>query len=159
MTHNETVYAVYGLPATYAKGSWTDLDISQEEATRYSNAFKNPVQSTVFIQGNCAPIIQQLLEQGLKVRGIDMAKRQNAAFEDHNNPDADVILIWNVNKYSGRAEVSINLLNNLINYYRNKNAIVLIQSPESNIFMRDNYGFSPTNKLKLLPKPEVKWIT
>lgn len=159
MKHNETVYAVYGLPPAYAKDTWDVIDISKEDIDRYTTAFKSPINSTVFVQGNCAPIIQQLLEQGLKVRGIDMTKRQNAAFEDHNNPEADVILIWNVNKYSGRPEVSINLLNNLIQYYRAKNAMVLIQSTESVIFMRDNYGFSTQNKLKLLPKPEVKWLT
>jgi hypothetical protein len=159
MKHNETVFAVYGLPPAYANGGWEGIDVSQDEIDRYKTAFSSPISSTVFVQGSCAPIIQQLLEQGSKVRGIDLSKRQNAAFEDHNNPDADVILIWNVNKYSGRPEVSINLLNNLINYYRTKSALVIVQSPESSIFMRDNYGFQTPNKIKLLPKAEVKWLS
>lgn len=158
MKHNETVYAVYGLPAAYAQGSWDTLDVPPEEAKRYQEAFKNPINSTVFVQGNCAPIVQQLLEQGKKVRGIDFSKRQNAAFEDHNNPDAEVILIWNVNKYSGKAEVSMNLLSNLIQYYRTKEVLVILQSEESSVFLRDNYGFTTNNKLKLLPKPEPKWL-
>lgn len=159
MKHNETVYAVYGLPAAYANETWDNIEVIPETKQRYIEAFKNPIKSTIFVQGSCAPIIQQLLEQGLKVRGIDLAKRQNAAFEDHNNPDAEVILVWNVTKYSGKAEISMNLLNNLIQYYRGKDALVIIQSPESHIFMRDNYGFTTSNTLKLLPKPEVKWLS
>lgn len=159
MKHNETVYAVYGLPPAYANGTWESLDVSPENTARYKEAFKNPINSTVFVQGTLAPIIQQLLEQGLKVRGVDFTKRQNAAFEDHNNPDAEVVLIWNVNKYSGKAEVSMNLLQNLIQYYRGRNALVIVQSEESAVFMRDNYGFITNNKIKLLPKPEEKWLT
>lgn len=159
MNHNETVYAVYGLPAAYAKGSWDTLEVSTEESKRYQEAFKNPINSTIFVQGSCAPVIQQLLEQGKKVRGIDFSKRQNAAFEEHNNPDAEVILIWNINKYSGKAEVSMNLLSNLIQYYRGRNALVILQSEESSIFLRDNYGIATNNKLKLLTKAEPKWLS
>jgi hypothetical protein len=153
------VYAVYGLPPAYAKGSWEALDVTQDEVKRYTEIFKQPVSSTVFVQGSCAPIIQQLLEQGTKVRGIDFSKRQNAAFEDHNNPDAEVVLIWNVNKYSGKAEVSMNLLSNLISAYRGKDVLVLVQSNESATFMRDNYGFVTPNKLRLPLKVEPKWIS
>lgn len=159
MTHNPTVYAVYGLPPAYSLSNpWDTLDVSKEEQSRITEAFKNPINSTVFVQGSAAPIVQQLLNQKVKVRGIDFSKRQMNAFEEHNNPEAEAILIWNVNKYSGKAEVSVNLLDNLISYYRSKNALVLVQSLESFVFMRDNYGFTALNKLKFLPKPDVKWL-
>ena len=156
--HNPTAYAIYGLPPSYAEASWDNLEVSQDECTRLTNAFKSPIPSTIFVQGNCAPLVQQLIEQKVKVRGIDFTKRQMAAFEDHDNPDAEVVLIWGVNRYSGKAEVSQNLLLNLIEYYRSKNVMVIVQSSESSIFLRDNYGFTTNNKLKLLLKAEVKWI-
>lgn len=159
MIHNETVYAVYGLPPQYAKITWESLEVNKDDEERIKNAFKNPISSVVFIQGVSAPIIQQLLEQKLRVRGIDLGKRQNAAFEEHNNPDADVVLVYNVNKYSGKPEISINLLNSIIQYYRSKNVLVIVESQESSIFMRDNYSFSTNNKLKLLQKQEVKWLS
>lgn len=160
MTHNPTVYAVYGLPPAYSlQNPWDTLDVSKEEQQRITEAFKSPISSTVFVQGSAAPIIQQLLAQKVKVRGIDFSKRQMNAFEEHNNPEAEVILIWNVNKYSGKSEVSINLLDNLISFYRSKNALVIVQSSESFTFMRDNYGFSTVNKLKFLPKPDTKWLS
>lgn len=156
--HNPTVYAVYGLPPAYTNLQWEDLDVTPEEVTRLSTAFSTPINSTVFIQGIAAPIIRQLIEQKAKVRGIDFSKRQLNAFEEHNNPDAEVILIWNVNKYSGKTEVSMNLLENLVTYYRSKGALVLVQSNESSIFMRDNYGFTTANKVKLIKKQDPKWL-
>lgn len=159
-TNNPTVYAVYGLPPAYSLANpWDNLDVSPEEQLRITEAFKSPINSTIFIQGSAAPIVQQLINQNMKVRGIDFSKRQMNAFEEHNNPEADVIVIWNVNKYSGKAEVSINMLDNLVSFYRSKNAMVIVQSSESFVFMRDNYGFSTLNKLKFLPKPDVKWLS
>lgn len=158
-THNPTVYAVYGLPPAYSRENpWDSLDVSKEEQERITEAFKEPINSTIFVQGSASPIIQQLVAQKAKVRGIDFSKRQLNAFDEHNNPEADVILIWNVNKYSGKAEVSINMLDNLISFYRSKNAMVIVQSSESSTFMRDSYGFTSVNKLKFLPKQEVKWL-
>ena len=158
MIHSPTAYAIYGLPPAYAEASWENIEVSPEEKTRLTEAFKSPISSTIFVQGSCGAIIQQLIEQKSKVRGIDFSKRQLNAFEEHDNPDAEVILIWGVSRYSGKAEVSQNLLLNLVEYYRSKNVMVIVQSNESSIFMRDNYGFVTANKLKLLPKAEVKWI-
>lgn len=158
--HNPTVYAVYGLPPAYSSPNpWDSLDVSKEEQERITEAFKSPITSTIFIQGSAAPIVQQLITQKVKVRGIDFSKRQLNAFEEHNNPEADTIVIWNVNKYSGKAEVSINMLDNLISFYRSNGAMVIVQSSESSTFVRDNYGFTSVNKLKFLPKQDIKWLS
>lgn len=158
MTPKAIQYAACGLPAGHANKTWDDCEISQPEKDRLNGAFKTPVDSVVFIQGTSAPIINQLMDQKMKVRGIDLIKRLQNPFEEPNNPEAEVILLYNAERYTGKPEIAISVFKNILNYYKGKGILILVESSESSNFVRDSYGTQIVNKLKIPHTKDVKWL-
>lgn len=152
------VFGQYGLPKGHCNKSWDDCDLREPEKERLQTAFSNPISSVVFVQGTTAPIINQLIQQKSKVRGIDLLKRLQNPFQEYDNPDGDVILVYNAERYTGKPEIAISLFKNILNYYRGKDVLVLIESSQSYNFLRDSYGLDCSNKIKVPILKETKWL-
>lgn len=153
-----TAYAIYGIPVVYAIQSWDNIDLPEHEKMRIDNAFDSPIPSVVFVQGSAAPIINKLILSGKSVYGININDRLNDAFGEHNNSKADIVLVHSIGSYTGKFDIASNLLNSIINHYKNNNTLVILQSENSWTFLRDNYGVNVVNKIKLPLEKEKAWI-
>lgn len=156
--HLATIYAIHGLPSNYASTTWDSIDITEPEVNRITNAVSNYVPSTLFIQGNAAPIVNQLWSSNKHIRGININERLANPFGEHVNPKADVILIHSIGKYTGKYEIAHTTLSNIINHYSKLDTLIILQSDETFTFLKDNWGISVVNKLRMLSKKERAWI-
>ncbi len=89
-------YRHYGIPTTYVGITYNDLNITAPRLKRLTASIKQaPISGLLIVKGNAAPIINQLFESRT-IRGIDFMKRAGNAFEQHTNPEAEVIIIYSV---------------------------------------------------------------
>lgn len=158
MIINPTAYSVYGIPPHYAQITWDNVNIPEPEKDRINKALDNIHPSVVFVQGTAAPLVNKLVTIGKIVRGIDIAKRLSNPFDEHYNPKADVILVHNVGKYTGKYEIANVLLQGIINHYTALGALIIIQSEETFSYLNDNWGIKVVNKLKLPIIAPKAWI-
>jgi len=160
MKQNKLIYTYYHIPTSYLGISYCDTALSkakqQDLETKISQA---PKKGTLVVRGTAAPVINQLVEQDRLVTGIDFVQRSQTAFELHDNPKADVILIYGLgSEISVNHNVSRQVLQNLLAYYSKTDTLVVIETQLTKSDLRNNYDFIPTNFLTIQEQPEEVWI-
>lgn len=153
-----TAYAVYGIPPTYVGITWDDIEIPKPEKDRYINAFENPIPSTIIVQGTAAPIINQLVSKGYSVSGLNLATLLANPFDLPTVMGTDILLIHSIGKYTGKYEIANTVLTQILQQAKSKCKFIILQSEEPWTFIRDNYGVSSQNKIKLPIAAEPKWL-
>lgn len=152
------IYGIYGLPPSYHGITYGDtqlVSVKQEQLReKVSNA---PNSGTLTVQGTAAPIVNQLLKTR-KVRGIDFVERSTSAFDQHTNPHAEVVVLYGVgSEVSMNGKVSGLVLRNLVEYYRNRKTLLVIETHLSKQELLSRYDFKVTNFMKILRKEEEIW--
>lgn len=142
-------YKVYGLPGNYINKSWADTAMPASEIKRLTEIFANdlPSGSVLFVHGSAAPIINQLMNKGLNVRGIDITDRLSQPFESYNNPNCDVVLITGVENPVGNPKITKKTLDDVIIHYKAYGALIVISSSDTSAVVEGNYGIKFVNKL------------
>ena len=155
-----TLLSIYGLPAGYFGISYKDMDMSATRQDAITKKIKNaPNDGTLTVQGTAAPIVNQLLTQGRKIRGISFTERSSTAFETHQNPTADVVVLYDVG-----AEVSLNgkvsgmVLANIVKYYSSRKTLLIIETDMTKTALLSRYDFNTTNFIKIIKKEKENWI-
>lgn len=150
----------YGLPINMISQTWEHTGLAKPEATRLENLFNNipAAAKLIFVQGTAGPIVNQLLSVGHKVRGIDMGVRFNTPFEEANNPQCDIVVIYNLDNTVSVPKITVPMIKGLVEYYRHSGTLVIIQSHETVTIFEANYGIKVVNKLKIPEAQEVKWL-
>ncbi len=154
------LYDIYGLPTAYCNVSYKDtalIAVKQEEIQgKIANA---PSKGLLAIQGNAAPIINQMLEAGKKVRGINFLERSADAFGIFENPAASVVVIYNVgSEISVNTKVSSLVLKNILKNYSNSNTLVIIETHLTKSELLSNYHVQAVNFIKIANKEEESWV-
>lgn len=157
---NIAKYRVYGLPASYVNKTWEDTATPKSEVTRLTTIFDGdlPSGSVLFINGSAAPIINQLLNNGKAVRGIDLSERLAQPFEVYNNPKADVVLVYAVENPVGNAKITKKMLDDVISFYKANGALIIISSTDTSAVFEGNYGVKLVNKLIIKEPPEKSFV-
>ena len=154
------VYKHYGIPISYLGVDYDDLDMPKAKETSLRGKIKNaPQKGTLFIRGTAAPVINQLFTQGRTIKGINFMARSETAFERHMNPQADVILIYNVgSEISMNRQVSRQVLQAILKYYTSGVTLVIVETSFTKSELLHNYDISASNFLTLQEKKEEVWI-
>lgn len=154
------VLRVYGLPTSYDGITYSDtmLGIAKQKdiPAKISTA---PNRGTLVIQGTAAPIINQFIEEGRKVRGINFIERSGAAFDVFPNPAANVVLLYGLgSEVSLNSKVSGMVFRNIVEHYAEKQTLLVIETylPKTELLSR--YDFRVSNFIKVEKKQEESWI-
>lgn len=151
---------LYGLPVSYTDSSYTSTSLSKtQQAKIQASIAAAPKAGLLVIQGTAAPIVAQLQDIGRQVRGIDFSKRTMAAFEQHMNPPADVIIIYNIGfEITMNSNVSKKVLASLIKHYQEQRSLIILETRLTKAEMLSTYDMSITNFIKILPKDDDTWV-
>jgi len=157
---NTLKYTHFGIPVTYIGVTYKDLDVSSIKAKHLEGKMKQaPPQGLLVIQGSAAPVINQLHKQGRSMRGIDFIVRAGEAFEPHEEPKADVILIYNVGaEVSMKSIISGKVLNALLKHYASRRTLVVLETHLTKSELRHNYDINVSNYVTLNRKPDEVWV-
>lgn len=153
-------YKQYGLPVNIVRQSWDKVNIPKPEATRLQELFNDipAAARLIFIEGTAGPIVDQLIRNGKKVRGIDLSERFDAPFVEHNNPQCEVLLLYGMDNTVSVPKITIPMLNSIIDIYKNLGTLVIIQSNNTATAFSSAFGTKIVNKLKIQEAPEPKWL-
>lgn len=154
------VYPLYGLPSYYAGLTFAHTGLSKAQQERFTKSIENaPPTGVLAIRGMAAPVVNLLLEQKRKVRGIDFTVRSQNAFEEHQNPAAEVIVIYNVGvEITGNSNISKKILRSLIQYYKERQTLVIIESTLGKSDFRLQYDIDIANFITIPEAAEAQWI-
>jgi len=157
---NKLVYTYYKLPVTYLNLNYEDTRISLARAKQLQGKISQaPKTGLLVIKGTAAPVINQLVDEGREVRGIDFTERANAAFEQHDNPQADVVLIHSVGaEVTTNYNISRQILHALITHYKKEETLLIIETDFTKSELRNHYDLTPTNFLSLELKDQPTFI-
>lgn len=160
MNKYAVMYKMYGIPLNYASITWGDVDMVKPEAERLQNIFANelPSSSVLYVQGTAAPIIRQLVDRGVKVRGVDISTRLQSPFETYDNPLCNVALVYGVENPVGNGKISKKIIDDVIAFYKGIGAVTILVSKDTVTVFEANYGLKLVNKLKIPEKQEVKFV-
>ena len=154
------VLGLYNLPKTYKNITYKDtglVKVKQEDIQ--DKISRAPLKGTLTITGIAAPVVNQLIDSGLKVRGINFLDRSSTAFEQHENPHANIVVLYNVgNEVSLNSKVSGMVLRNIIKHYESKNTLLIIETDLSKGDLLSRYDFRVTNYIRIPKVDEAVWI-
>jgi len=158
---SKLLYKLYGVPVTYLDTDYSDVAISKVKATHLQKKMKDaPTKGLLIVKGNAGPIVNQLYKQGRTMRGIDFPKRsQDDAFSYHDNPEADMVIIFGVGcEVTTNYRITSQVLNALIRHYSTRQTLVIIETHFTKSELRDKYDLTPGNFIALENKPEEVFI-
>ena len=160
MVISPLTYKHYGIPVSYIGCSYKDLELSATRAKSLEKKLKAaPKSGLLVVKGVAAPVINQQVELGKSVAGINFAERSNSAFESFTNPKADIILVYGIgDEVTTNYNISRQVLNGILAYYKHRDTLVVIETVFGKTELRNNYDLTPTNFLTLEEKPEVSFL-
>lgn len=150
---------LYNLPKSYSGISYSDTKLSKVmQKNIEEKVARAPNKGTLTIHGTAAPVVNQLISAGRKVRGIDFLERSADAFTMHHNPESNIVVLYNVG-----TEVSLNtkvggmVLKSIIKHYAERNTLLIIETDLTKTDLLSRYDFHVTNAFKIPPKEEELW--
>ena len=151
---------IYGLPVSYAGKGYHDTGLVKTKIETLPDKVANaPNNGTLTIQGTAAPVINQLLDLGKKVRGVDFIQLSATAFEQHDLPVTPVVLLYNVGiEVSTNFRISGQVLRKVIKFYSEKRTLLILESDLTKTELLSRYDFRVTNFIKIPPKEEEIWL-
>jgi len=151
---------VYGLPVSYAGKTYTDTGLPKvKQAEIPKKISRAPSKGTLTIQGTAAPIINQFIKDGRRVRGTDFIELSGNAFEDLQLPVADVVLLHNVGvEVSTNFKISGQVFRKVLKFYSEKPTLLVIETDLSKTDLLSRYDFRVTNFIKIPVKSEELWV-
>jgi len=154
------LYKHYNIPTSYIGVTYSDTDLSKAKQEHIETKVKSaPKKGTLVVRGTAAPIINQLLDAGRIVQGIDFVERSSSAFDTHYNPSADVIILYGLGlEISVNHNVSRQVLQNILAYYAKRDTLVVIETGLTKSELRNNYDFIPVNFLQVPEAAEESWV-
>lgn len=155
-----SVLSIYGLPVSYVNVEYKDTGLAKVKVESIpASISRAPNKGTLTIQGTAAPIVNQLLNDKRKVRGIDFITLSATAFEDHALPLADVVVLYNLGtEVSTNFKVSSQVFRKVVKNYSEKPTLLIIETDLTKMELLSRYDFRVTNFLKIPPKEEEIWI-
>ena len=157
--NKKTLYTIYNLPIVYAEIGYEDTALIKVKQEHIEELIpKAPYSGTLTIQGTAAPVVNQLMEQR-SVRGIDFNVRSEDPWGTHQNPSADVVVLYNVgSEVAMKGTVGGLVLANIVKYYSNRRTLLVIETNMNKMELLHRYDFKATNFIKIEKKPEDVWI-
>jgi hypothetical protein len=157
---SSAVYTVYGLPTTYHGIGYADTGISKAKQEDLEKKVPSaPMSGTLVVQGLAAPIINQFITLGKKVRGIDFLKFSASAFDEHQYPVADVVVLYNVGvEVSTNFSISGQVFRKILKQYSEHKTLLIIETNLGKTDLLSRYDFRVVNFVKIDKKPEDVWI-
>ena len=152
---------VYGLPASYAEQTYESVGLSDLQQKRFTSIIaRAPSTGLLAVKGEAGPVINQLMQQGRSVRGIDFAKRSSKAFEDFQNPVARVVVLYNVGlEVSVNHTISAKVLRNLLKFYKHQNTLVILETPMTKSQLLSTYDLRVANAITIAADIEEEvWV-
>lgn len=160
MDVNKYKLSMYNLPQCYGNMTYDSIDISSVKAKDLEEKItRAPRAGLLVIKGTAGPVVNQLLAMERRVRGIDFIEMNNDAFGVHEFPSAEVVVVYNVGfEVSTKFSVSGMVLQKLIQYYKDRRTLVILETKLSKTDLLTKYDLSVTNFIALPEKSEEKWI-
>jgi len=156
----ETKLKMYNLPISYAEITFEDTELTAKRKKDLPELIeKAPVRGILYVQGTAAPIVNQLLTKGKAVRGIDFTERSSSAFEQHQNPECAIVVIYNLG-----AEITVNyhvpqkVINNILKHYSTRDTLIIVETDLSKNDLLNRYDINAVNYIKIPRKTEERWI-
>lgn len=155
-----TVLGIYGLPVSYAGKDYSDTGLAQIKIETLPKTIANaPSTGTLTIQGTAAPVINQLITDGRKVRGVNFVTLSATAFEDHILPVASVVLLHNVGtEVSTNFKISGQVFRKVLKFYADKQTLLVIETDLGKTDLLSRYDFRTTNYIKIPKQQEDIWV-
>jgi len=155
-----TMLGIYGLPVTYAGKTYNDTGLAKIKIETLPKMIGNaPSTGTLTIQGTAAPIVNQLISDKRKVRGVNFISLSATAFEDHSLPVANVVVLYNVGvEVSTNFKISGQVFRKVLKFYANKQTLLIIETDLGKTDLLSRYDFRTTNYIKIPPKQEEIWV-
>jgi len=154
-------YRLYGLSADWFDCTFDNTGLAQPEADRLKNAFSSIRRgSVVYIEGSAGPVVNQYIDIGLTVRGVDASLYISDPFdkvEKKGLPEnADVVVLYNI--YEGTTQVPLmqKVLKKLVNSFGGGTMVILCGDIPCRAFSRDY--FQVQNSCSIPKKKEEKWL-
>lgn len=151
-----------GLPARIATETYDKVEGVRSVIEKFrEKIFNAPTTGVLLISGTASPIVLQFMDMGRKVAGVSFVDYYDSQFTEDKEPPPvkDVVLIYGVGiepaknpEYSGR------LLNSLIDFYKNKEVLVIVETPLTLTNFAIRYGIDFSNKKALPLKKEKAWV-
>lgn len=152
-------FKLYGFPADWFNITFNDTGLAQPEAERLKNLFSKVRSNSVcYVQGTAAPIVNQFIESGVVVRGVDASIYIADPFDKDEKkgiPDAEVIVFYNCTD----GTTQINLVQKVIKKLVNSSTgamVILVGDITGRAFAKDY--FHVANHCIIQPKAEEKWL-
>lgn len=159
-TINRTILAIYGLPPSYASVTYKDTGLVQVRQEQLeAKVSKAPNSGSLTVTGTAAPLATQLIKEGRTVRGINFLDRSSTAFDIHQNPQANIVVLYNVGvEVSLNSKVSGMVLNSIVQHYSERPTLLIIETKLSGKELLQRYDFRITNHVSIPKKDEDIWI-
>lgn len=156
----EAGYLVYGLPTSYKDIGYSETGLPKAKQLELQDKIpRAPSTGTLTIQGSAACVINHFIDLKRKVRGLDFTKLASTAFEEHNYPQSDVVLLYNVGiEVSVNTKVSSMVLQKVLKYYNGRPTLLVIETKYTKSQMLSQYDFNVTNFIKIPEKAEEIWV-
>jgi len=151
---------VYGLPVAYAGKTYNDTGLTKAKAKEIEGKItKAPSKGTLTINGTAAPIVNQFINDGRKVRGVDFTVINSKAFEEFSLPVSSVVLLYNVGvEVSTNFKISGQVFRKILKFYSEKNTLLIIETDLTKTELLSRYDFRVTNFIKIPQKEEEIWV-
>lgn len=154
------ILSVYGLPPAYADIGYGDTCLSKAKQDHLEAKVPTaPNKGTLTVTGTAAPIVNQLIGLKRVVRGINFLDRSTTAFEAHENPKANVVVLFNVGmEVSLNAKVSGMVLRSIVQHYAEQPTLLIIETKLSRTELLSRYDFRVANHTIIPKKEDESWL-
>lgn len=153
-------FKLYGFPSDWFGITFNDTGLSVPEAQRLAEAFKVHRKGAVcYVHGSSAPIVNQYINQGLTVRGVDASLYISDPFdkeEKKSMPLADVVVLYNIYESTTQINLVQKVIKKLVNSFSSDTMIILNGDINVRAFSKDYYHVN--NSCTLPKKVEEKWL-
>jgi len=158
-----SIYRVLHLPVRYTEEPYEQTTLIQSKIQDIQKKIYNaPSSGTLLISGTAGPIVNQLYEMGRKCYGISFVNFYNDKLsnEDTMLPGkVAVAVIYGVgNEPAKNSEYGSKLLGSILDYYKNKEVLVIVETPLTTSDFLVKYGIEFSNKLNIRLKKEEAWV-
>jgi len=123
--------------------------------------YRAPSSGVLLITGTAGPIVNHLWQQGRKVVGMSFVEYFDGRFSDEKLVPlkADVVVLHGVgSEADGKKEFSSTLLTGIMDIYKNRETLLIIETHMTPTTFAVTYGRTITNAKTVTLHEEEKWI-
>lgn len=159
-----SIYSAFHLPKRYATETYEDTELPKTQIPILTKKiYAAPKAGTLLVSGTAGPIINQLWEMGRKSYGIPFTEYYSDQFKEEKTQlpsnKVDVVVIYGIGNEQGKnPEFSTRLLTSLLDFYKSRDILVILETPMSKTDFQTRYQLDITTTLKLQLKKEQAWL-